>query len=261
MRLGHQEDEVRSAVNRPAAIAFDPNMVAAWKDACDQVANRGTVDYVLVTGFENAWQGTNAERQALDAAARSVGAESPSSVASMLLPKVVRTSVKPAAEAIDAGQRMMGRGRQRGLVYSGWRHTYFERLTGAWFDRKGTKETVSQNRLLKAIEKINEWGKNAEAVFYIHTNLEGDSFRPRGSPCLQYVQLRLYGNDQLSLVGVYRAHDYVNKALGNFIGLNDLGRFVADRTGKTFAGVNVVSLHPFVERKSQTNDYLAAVQF
>jgi hypothetical protein len=69
----------------------------------------------------------------------------------------------------------------------------------------------------------------------------------------------VYGQERLSLVGLYRAHDYVNKALGNFIGLRDLGHFIAGRTGKTFTGANVVSLHPFVERKSQANDYLAAV--
>lgn len=246
-------------MNKPAAVAFNADLITAWKDACDQIANRKTVDYVLVTGFGTAWAATNAQRQALDTAARAVGAESPSSVATMLLPKVVRTSALPASAAIEAGQRMMGRGRRRGLVYSGWRHTYFERLTGAWYDRRGGKEAISQNRLLKAIDKINEWGKNAEAVFYIHTNLEGDSFWPRGSPCLQYVQLRVYGDNLMSLVGVYRAHDYVNKALGNFIGLHDLGQFVANRTGKTFTGANVVSLRPFIEKKSQANDFIAAV--
>lgn len=246
-------------MNEPASVVFNENLVEAWRQACDQIANRNTVDYVLVTGFRNAWQGTNAERQHLEAASRLVGAESPSGVASMLLPKTARTSDESAAVAIECGQRMMGRGRRKGLIYSGWSHTYFERLTGAWYNRQGTKETISQNRLLKAIEKINEWGKNAEAAFYIHTNLERDSFRPRGSPCLQYLQLRVYGNAQISLVAVYRAHDFVNKALGNFIGLNDVGKFIASRTGKTFTGVNVVSLHPFVDRKSQTNDYIRAV--
>lgn len=246
-------------MTQPAAVAFDKDLISAWKDACDQIANRKAVDYVLVTGFGSVWEGTNAQRNALDAAARSVGAELPSSVASMLLPKLVRKSTASASTAIEAGQRMMGRGRRRGITYSGWRHTYFERLTGAWYNRRGNKETISQNRLLKAIEKIVEWGKNAEAVFYLHTNLEVDNFRPRGSPCLQYIQIRIYGNNLISLVGVYRAHDYVNKALGNFIGLNDLGRFVADQTGKSFTGVNVVSLHPFIDRKSQANGYLAAV--
>lgn len=246
-------------MTQPASVAFNVDLISAWKDACDQIANRKTVDYVLVTSFGTAWQGTNADRQAVDVAARSIGAELPSSVASMLLPKVVRTSTASASAAIEAGQKMMGRGRQMGLAYSGWRHTYFERLTGAWYDRKGNKESISQNRILKAIEKINEWGKNAEAVFYMHTNLDVDNFRPRGSPCLQYIQMRVYGTNLISVVGVYRAHDYVNKALGNFIGLNDLGNFVADRTGKTFTGVTVVSLHPFVERKSQANGYLAAV--
>jgi hypothetical protein len=240
-------------------VAFHDDLVFAWKDACDQIANRKTVDYVLITGFGSAWQGTDQDRQALDNAARGVGAELPSSVTSMLLPKIVRNSHEDAAAAIDAGQRMMGRGRQRGLKYSSWKHTYFERITGAWYDRYGNKHEIKQNRILDSINKINEWNKNAEAVFYVHTNLESESFRPRGSPCLQYVQLRAYGENELSLVGLYRAHDYINKALGNLVGLNDLGRFVANRTGRVFTGVNVISLHPFVERKTQANDYLAAL--
>ena len=59
-------------------------------------------------------------------------------------------------------------------------------------------------------------------------------------------------------MGLYRAHDYVHKALGNFVGLNDLGRFVADKTGRTFTGADVVSLRPFIDRKSQANEYLGA---
>ncbi|WP_219893056.1 hypothetical protein [Aquisediminimonas profunda] len=242
-----------------ASAIYDSDLVLAWKAACDLVANQKSVGYVLVVSFGNAWQGSNEQRQALDKAAREVKADSPSSVASMLLPKSVRMSKQSAAEAIESGQIMMGRGRSRGLKYSGWSHTYFERLTGSWIDKNGDRESISQNKLLKAIEKIVEWDKNYEAAFYIHTNLLTESFKPLGSPCLQYVQLRLYGDKLLSIVGLYRAHDYVEKALGNFIGLNDLGHFIADKTGRTFTGCDVVSLHPFVERKSQANAYLAAV--
>lgn len=243
----------------PAAAIYDDDLVLAWKIACDQIANQKTVDYVLVTSFGNTWDGSDEQRHALDKAALSVNADTPSSVASMLLPKAARISKQTAAEAIEAGQKLMGRGRRKGLSYSGWRHTYFERLTGAWINRKGNKETISQNRLLEAIGKINQWDRNAEAVFYIHTNIETDAFRPLGSPCLQYVQLRVYGDKYLSIVGLYRAHDYVHKALGNFVGLNDLGRFVADKTGRIFTGADVVSLRPFIDRKSQANEYLQAI--
>jgi hypothetical protein len=246
-------------MTRLAATVYNADLVDAWKDACDRIANAKSVNYVLVTSFGNAWNGTNEQRQCLDKAAYAVNADTPSSVASMLLPKAVRISPQTAAEAIEVGQNLMGRGRRKGLSYSGWQHTYFERLTGAWINRKGQKETISQNRLLKAIEKINDWGRNAEAVFYIHTNVETDPFRPLGSPCLQYIQLRVYGDGCLSIVGLYRAHDYVHKALGNFIGLNDLGRFVANNTGRTFTGADVVSLRPFIKKKSQANEYLGTV--
>lgn len=242
-----------------AAAAYQPDLVAAWKEACDLIANQKVVDYVLVTSFGNAWEGTADQRSALDKAAKAALAETPSSVASMLLPNIVRTSTQAPSDAIEAAQKMLGRGRRKGLSYSGWRHTYFERLTGAWYNRRGTKETISQNRLLKTIEKINEWEKNAEAVFYLHTNLDTDNFRPRGSPCLQYVQFRIFGASHLSVVGLYRAHDYTNKALGNFIGLHDLGIFVASRTGRTFVGADVLSLNPFVGNKSQINGYIASI--
>ena len=242
-----------------AAGAYQPDLVAVWKDACDQIANQKVVDYVLVTSFGNTWAGTADQRSALDSAAKAVGAEAPSSVASMLLPKLVRTSTQGPSSAIETGQKMLGRGRRKGLKYSGWRHTYFERLTGAWYNRHGAKETISQNRLLKMIEKIIEWEKNAEAVFYLHTNLDTDNFRPRGSPCLQYVQFRIFGTNSLSVVGLYRAHDYTNKALGNFIGLHDLGIFVASKTGRVFVGADVLSLNPFVGKKSQINDYIASI--
>lgn len=243
----------------PATVAFDANLVRAWVQACDLIARQKAVDYVLVTGFGEAWEATEDQRHALDYAAQLVGAESPSSVASVLLPRIVRLSEDDAATAIENGQRMFGRGRRKGLRFSGWRHTYFERLTGAWYDRLGTKESIKQNRVLQAIEKMNLWDHNVQAAIYVHTNLETETFRTRGSPCLQYVQFRASENSELSLVGMYRSHDYVNKALGNFIGLHDLGQFVAKHTGRRFVGANIVSLNPFITRPSQYNDFAAAI--
>lgn len=243
----------------PAALACSESLIDAWKQACRQILTQNAVDYVLATSFGPAWTGSEAERKALDRAAKQVGAEGPSTVASMLVPRGVRRSSGTAEEAIEAGLQALGRGRRRGLVFSGWRHTYFERIVGEWEDKAGSRHRIAKNRLLDAIKKSVLWNQNFEAALYLHTNLEDDSFRTRGSPCLQYVQIRLGANNTVSLAALYRSHDFVNKALGNFIGLSDLGQFFASRTGRSFAGVDVISLNPFIQRKSQANGYISKV--
>ena len=146
---------------------------------------------------------------------------------------------------------MLARARKRGASFSGWSHTYFERLVGEWIDRRGIRQKFRANKLLSIIKKRNEWGHNAESAFYIHIPLDSEGFRTRGGPCLQYIQFRFHGEMLLDIVGLYRAHDYGNKSLGNLIGLDRLGRFVARHTGTRLNGVTVVSLHPFVDHKAR----------
>jgi hypothetical protein len=176
----------------------------------------------------------------------------------MLLPAAAKQSTANAAQSIEAGLRMLGRGRRKGLTFSGWGHTYFERLVGASYDRHGVKNTFGQNRLLGVITKLNAWGTNAEAVFYIHTNVPGDNFRKRGSPCLQYLQFRAHSGDRLSVVGLYRAHDYTNKFLGNALGIQQVAQFVARHTGKQYDGQTIISLNPFCDTKAQLGKLIHA---
>lgn len=242
-----------------ASCFHHDDVVEAWKLAGGSLANQSSNPYVIVTSFGTAWNGGTAGLRSLDAIATLHGFEAPSGVASVLCPKIVRLSTGSVADAIGAGQKLFGKGRTRGIRFSGWRHTYFERLSGAWYDRFGQKQVIKTNRLLKAIEKLNRWKKNSESALYLHTDIPGDSFRTRGSPCLQYVQIRSFGLNELSLGAVYRSHDYSNKALGNFFGLKELGSFIADRTNRSFRGVDVVSFNPFVSGKTKTNDFIASI--
>jgi hypothetical protein len=215
--------------------------------------------YILAITSGVAWSPSASELRKLDASADDLGAERPSTVAEMVLPAMTKLSTGNADVAIEAGLRMLGRGRHKGLRYSGWNHTYFERMAGASISRTGHRSNLGQNRLLGTIQKLKAWGRNAEAVFYIHTNIESDNFRPRGSPCLQYVQFRAHEQDKLSVVGLYRAHDYTNKFLGNALGLQNLGEFIARHTGRTYDGQTIISLHPFCEGKAKLKRLIDAV--
>lgn len=236
-----------------------PSIIDAWRKAAVCISSPGETPYVVVVTAGSAWVGTVAEQRGLDEAANASGAERPTAVAEMLLPRVVHLSTENPDAAIEAGLKLLGRGRKQGLRYSTWTHTYFERMVGLWEDRFGVRKEIKINRLLGTIRKINEWDKNAEAAFYIHTDLSTDNFRPRGSPCLQYVQFRVYGDYKLSIIGLYRSHDYTNKFLGNAVGLQRLGQFVAQHTGRQYEGLAIISLNPFCGNKQQLKSFMTNV--
>lgn len=244
-------------------VAFhDSSLVRAWLRAARHVASPIRASFILVVSSDATWVPSAPMLRSIGASADKFGWERPASVSEMILPRIVAQSVRPASEAIDLGLKFFGMGRARGVRYSGWTHTYFERMAGAWIDGVGERHPLRANKLLGVIDKLNLWNRNVESACYIHTELATDGFRMRGGPCLQYVQFRAFGDRQLSISALYRAHDYGNKALGNLIGLDRLGRFVATRTGRTFSGTSVISLHPFCDHKRrlrQFTDDLAGV--
>jgi len=50
-------------------------------------------------------------------------------------------------------------------------------------------------------------------------------------PCLSHLTFKLVGRDTLELTAIYRSHYYLERALGNLVGLAQLMRFVAIETG------------------------------
>lgn len=228
---------------------FRESLVAAWADGARFIATEGRDDFVMVLSSGVAWQPEPANLRRLDQTAQRLAWERPSSVSEMILPAACEAGNHSAADSIELGLLMLGRARRRGVRFSGWKHTYFERLVGQFQDRDGIRRILRQNKLLSVIEKLNLWNRNAEAACFIHTALDSDTFRTRGGPCLQYVQFRAHGDNQLDIIGLYRAHDYGNKALGNLVGLNRLGKFVGRHTGRQLNTVTIVSLHPFADHK------------
>lgn len=244
---------------QPASSLDGDSILSAWKAAAAVVAGPEAPPYVMTVTAGAAWPTTGQQLHELDQTADSVGAQRPSTVAEMLFPGAAKLSTGNAQQAIDAGLKMLGRARRKRLRFSQWTHTYFERLVGAYCDRTGKKVPIGQNRLLGTIEKLNEWGRNFESVFYIHTNMPDDRFRTMGSPCLQYLQFRAHGDKRLSVVGLYRAHDYTHKFLGNALGIQRVAEFVARHTGREFDGQTIVSLHPFCDSKTQLRRFVNAV--
>lgn len=195
----------------------------------------------------------------LDVIARAQGLERPSAVAEVLMPRSVLTAAEPADRAIAKGWRLYGRGRRRGVKFSGWRDTYFERLTGTVTLKDGDQEQIKANRLLEIVQKLNHWTKDISAALYAHTDHARDTLRTRGSPCLQYIQFEPCADGSLNMFALYRSHDYANKALGNFVGLGRALRFVAAHSGRRAGALTVFSIHPTTGAKAKLTSYKNAV--
>ena len=58
-----------------------------------------------------------------------------------------------------------------------------------------------------------------------------DRKRPLGGPCLTHLSFSIGYDKNLLLTAFYRSHYYVQRALGNLLGLAHLQNFVAEQTG------------------------------
>jgi hypothetical protein len=67
-----------------------------------------------------------------------------------------------------------------------------------------------------------------ELPTYRAANDQGHTY---GRPCLSHVSLKITRDRRLNLTALYRSHYYVERALGNLLGLARLQAFVAKETG------------------------------
>jgi hypothetical protein len=92
---------------------------------------------------------------------------------------------------------------------------------------KGQLET----RTMRAAYEMNMLDGDDLIELPIH-DAGSDSRSTRGQPCLSHLSFKLLPNErQVMLTALYRRHYYVEKALGNLLGLAQLLGFVAAETG------------------------------
>jgi hypothetical protein len=91
------------------------------------------------------------------------------------------------------------------------------------------KKQKKKGRMRAAYELdlLNE-ADNADIALYQPSS---DCGRTIGQPCLTHLSFKLHPDDSLSLTALYRSHFYMQKTLGNLLGLSQLMCFVAEQVG------------------------------
>lgn len=70
-----------------------------------------------------------------------------------------------------------------------------------------------------------------------------DTMSTMGFPCMSFVSFQLDAQKRLCLTAIYRNQYYFQRALGNFIGLARLQRFVAEATNLEQGSLSVLACH------------------
>lgn len=130
------------------------------------------------------------------------------------------------------------------------RGTYFERLV-AWPDPGNGRVNQLQraiDRLRLARRRGDERGNQYEIgvtgpmddCFAAPILIPGHDNSTRGFPCLSHISFSLH-RSSVHLTALYRSHDYVSRAYGNYIGLGRILAFVANESGCSMGEVTCVS--------------------
>lgn len=142
----------------------------------------------------------------------------------------VANTIFPAASALHAGELEKFFAHYRKVYERGQKR--HPTAWGAYYLRLTSFGESHQNQIQKILDALNGWNCRPRAAFVVHlSSTDLDNPRALGAPCWQYGQFIRNEDNTLSFVAVYRSQDFFQKALGNFVGLTRLLKFVCQRAG------------------------------
>jgi thymidylate synthase len=141
--------------------------------------------------------------------------------------------------------------------HSGW-GTYFERMIGY---ENGTKPVDQLGNIIKSINLSDRILRAAYTMIIPKPGYE--NIRHLGSPCLNYVAIRTeptQSGRRINLLAVYRNHDFLERAYGNYFGLCKLLEYIACETNSEVGRLTCISSHAYVpELKKDLRNFISSV--
>ena len=230
-------NEMKTTYN-PMPAARTP--VRAWLAAVERLRANGDMMGLMLHIEEPTRFGAEEEAvvREVDRFLRGRGKQSVSTVANTIFPI-----------GLDRGDGVEGISERYLAVYGrriakrgGWGR-YFERMIN-WEDRKGNRinqlhENIDMLRKLNS-EGSQFYGNCYEVAIF---DPERDCKRRRGRQCLSMIEFKPSPNRSLHMTAFYRNHYYIQRTLGNLIGLGNLLRFIAREAGFETGSLTIVSTH------------------
>jgi len=231
-------------MNTPLLV-IESSFQIAWVQAVKILENQKWECNNLIVQINKICEFDRDFHQKVDQFARDIGKLPPKHVAYTIFPHRFY-EIKQTREALFHAYNKKGgfydwtRKRPR----STW-GTYFRRMTHY---EEPNGDIV--NQLDKVISAIRDWDCLHRAAYTIIIPKPGsDTARPRGGPCLNYIAPQVnssVGSASVSLLCVYRNHDFLERAYGNYWALCNLTRFIATESGLDTGSLTCISSHAYV---------------
>jgi hypothetical protein len=132
---------------------------------------------------------------------------------------------------------------RRGRRWSGY---YFERMIG--FPSQSGEPIDQLSNIVERIRDKNNQSLNKFELSLFDPQRDVDD-SPYGGQCLSFLSFKLLpgSNKRLALTAIYRNQYYIEKLLGNLIGLGRLMKFIADEGGVGVGPLTVISTHAEID--------------
>lgn len=239
------------------AVPSQPDCATGWREALRTVIDHGLEAHNVILDIADPTAGATVADpvvRAVDDFLRSKDVKPVETVANTLFPAALSRQFK-GADIYDAFMTKVLPAAGKNGRWSGY---YFERM----INLRAADGTVV-NQIADIIDRISDPRVIARNKFELQTfDPARDVTRsPYGGQCLSHGSFKLRKSgavEKLDLTVLYRNHFYVEKLLGNLIGLGRLMTFVAKESGVEVGSLTVISTHacadqPRDAQKKQTS--------
>ncbi len=221
------------------------NTSSAWLRALEHLLDCGGECFNMMVCIENPTQTEPAIQQAFEQMLSKHGLLNLKQVVYTIFPwSLYKNFGKNPDKLFEIYNRKDGvYDRLRKYPRFGW-GSYFRRMT-YYPSENNQGNPVTVNQLNDIITMLRNRQKTLKARYTILIQIPGrDMRRVIGGPCLDHIALQLTRSPkQLNLLAIYRNHDFVQRAYGNYLALGYLMQFLCEQTGYTLGTLNCLSSH------------------
>lgn len=227
-------------MNKPIVIC-EENFQVAWRKACISLSENKWELWDIIVEIENPLLINLDYNEYVTQFAKEHNLIKPRDVAYTIFPYGIYELNRDSEKFYYNYWRFFKYTRKK--EHKGW-GTYFERMI-----RYPGGEVDQLGNIIKA---INNRSRNSKAAYIIVIPKPGsENIRPLGSPCLNYLAIRTEQSSNgrvINLLVVYRNHDFLERAYGNYLGLCKLLEYIANETSSSIGKVTCVSSHAYVDK-------------
>lgn len=215
----------------------EPTSVRAWLSACRLLLRERTMGGLMLH-IENPCDFSSEEAAIVRKLSDFLETHDSAAVATVT--NTIFPSHLDFGDGIDALAARYMKVYDKAMKGKGWGR-YFQRMV-SWKVAKGKSINQISAMIQRLKSRHEEGGKYYRDVYEIGIFCpEKDQTKVRGRQCLSMIELKPDDDNRLHMTAVYRSHYYIQKTLGNLIGLGNLLRYIATESSYEVGTLTILS--------------------